>query len=446
MALKAGDIAGDYKILNAVGSGGMGDVFRAEHAITRRVEAIKVLSGAAGDEQEQRFLREVRLQASLSHPNIAAVYNAFRREDDLLLVMELVEGESLRAILDRGRLPLSCALDYASQVLAAVSYAHSHGIVHRDITPSNIIVTAQGLLKLTDFGLAKTPATPSLSQSGAPMGSPYYMSPEQVRNASDVDGRTDIYSIGAVLYEMVTGRKVFEGSDTFSIMHAHVASQPVAPREIEPQLPPELNLAILTALEKSPDQRFPTAGAFRAVIEHVLHGPAPEPVWRSRSVRMRAAVLGLAAVAGALPVVWYVSRPRAVLPLKPPLLSPAPPPMALTIVPPAPPAEEAPPEAPPKAKVVRKPISHQPRPEANLTPIVVGQNEHPREAPAPVEVASEKSESVGPPAPPVQAVDRDEPQPVQARKAAAAEKPAEKETKEPKQRNRLWRTLGRIFK
>src|SRR3989442_1745016 len=157
MGFKTGEIAGDYRILGPVGSGGMGEVFRAEHSITRRVEAIKVLcAGAAGSqEQEQRFLREVQLQASLSHPNIAAVYNAFRLGDDLLLVMELVEGESLRSILDRERLPLSMALDYASQALDAIAYAHGHGIIHRDISPSNIIITAQGRLKLTDFGLAK---------------------------------------------------------------------------------------------------------------------------------------------------------------------------------------------------------------------------------------------------------------------------------------------------
>src|SRR4029079_10441107 len=129
-----------YRIIEPIASGGMGQVFKAEHVITKRIEAIKVLSGAGTEEETDRFLREIQLQASLSHPNIAAVYNAFRFNDDLVMVMELVEGEPLRALLAGGRLPLPVAIDYACQVLKAVGYAHAHGVIHRDITPSNIIV------------------------------------------------------------------------------------------------------------------------------------------------------------------------------------------------------------------------------------------------------------------------------------------------------------------
>src|SRR5260370_25424853 len=159
MALKIGDAG--YRIIEPIASGGMGDVYKAEHVITKRVEAIKVLSGAGTEEQTDRFLREIQLQASLSHPNIAAVYNAFRCEDDLVMVMELVEGEPLRAVLERGLLPLGLAVDYARQVLDAMGYAHAHGVIHRDITPSNIVITAQGTVKLMDFGLAKAASSPS---------------------------------------------------------------------------------------------------------------------------------------------------------------------------------------------------------------------------------------------------------------------------------------------
>src|SRR5215472_9040316 len=139
MSQKFGDAG--YRIIEPIASGGMGQVFKAEHLITKRIEAVKVLSAVGTDEETDRFLREIQLQASLSHPNIAAVYNAFCIEDDLVMVMELVEGEPLRAVLERGPLPLTLAVDYALQVLEALRYAHGHGVIHRDITPSNIVIT-----------------------------------------------------------------------------------------------------------------------------------------------------------------------------------------------------------------------------------------------------------------------------------------------------------------
>jgi serine/threonine-protein kinase len=461
MGLKTGEIAGDYRILGPVGSGGMGEVFRAQHTITRRVEAIKVLcAGSAGSqEQEQRFLREVQLQASLSHPNIAAVYNAFRLGDDLLLVMELVEGESLCSILGRERIPLSMALDYASQALGAIAYAHGHGVIHRDISPSNIIITSQGRLKLTDFGLAKAPAMPSLSRSGAPLGSPCYMSPEQVRNSAEVDARTDIYSMGAVLYEMVTGRKVFDGRDAFSIMQAQVANAPVPLVDVEPKTPPELNMVILTALEKDPERRFPTAGTFRAALQHVLHGPVPEPVWRRRSAGRNAAAVVMAMAAGVLTPVWYLKHYRPIPPVKA-LVHAPPPPAVVQVAPPvqpeAPPvsAPEPPPQplapVPKTASRPRKPLSAAVH---DLTPRVVGEAE-----PVPVRPATVET---GP---------AQEPLAIRATQETAAERgetaehhaevpdppaaappdtpPSERAAadKEKKPRNRVWRALGRILK
>ena len=269
MSFEAGATVDAYRIISTLGSGGMGKVFRVEHALTNRQEAMKVLSGArlrAGDEA-QRFLREIRLQASLNHPNIAAVHHAFWLNDDLVMVMELVEGATLRSLLEVGRIPLKTALNFADQALGALHYAHQHSVVHRDVTPANILITPGGVVKLTDFGLAKAPSDLRLTQTGALMGSLYYMSPEQVRGMATLDGRTDVYSLGVVLYEMTTGSRPFEAEDPFSLMRAHVQQAPTPPREVNPSLPPELNEILLAALAKEPERRFSSAEAFRVTVE-----------------------------------------------------------------------------------------------------------------------------------------------------------------------------------
>jgi eukaryotic-like serine/threonine-protein kinase len=273
MSQKFGDAG--YRIIEPIASGGMGQVFKAEHVITKRIEAVKLLSGAGTKEETERFLREIQLQASLSHPNIAAVYNAFSMENDLVMVMELVEGEPLRNVLQRGRLAPEFAIRYACQVLGALSYAHEHGVIHRDVSPSNIVITPQGSVKLMDFGLAKASASPSSSLSGTYMGSPHYMSPEQVKDARQASAQSDIYSLGAVLYEMVTGRTVFESDSSFGVMQAQVEKAPKPPVEINPAIGPAVNTAILTALAKDPAQRFPNADAFRLALEGSIRTALP---------------------------------------------------------------------------------------------------------------------------------------------------------------------------
>ncbi len=267
MSFSIGDTVGDYRILEEIGRGGMGRVYKVEHTITRRVEAMKVLAGGRPDAPQQaaRSLREIQLQASLDHPNIAAVHNAFWAGEDLVLVMELIEGRSLRRALEGGRLPLATTLDYAGQALSALTYAHTNGVIHRDISPGNMMITPAGVLKLTDFGLAKGPSDARLSQSGAPLGSLWYMSPEQV-HGSESDARSDIYSLGAVLYEAASGKKPFEGDSAFAIMANQVGKPPAPPIEIDQSLPAVLSAALLRALEKDPDKRFQTAEEFRHVI------------------------------------------------------------------------------------------------------------------------------------------------------------------------------------
>jgi len=275
MSFEAGATVDAYRIVGTLGSGGMGEVFRVEHTLTNRQEAMKVLAGArlrAGDEA-QRFLREIRLQASLNHPNIAAVHHAFWLNDDLVMVMELVEGATLRSLLEAGRIPLKTALDFAGQALGALHYAHQHNVVHRDVTPANILITPSGVVKLTDFGLAKTPSDLRLTQTGALMGSLYYMSPEQIRGMAALDGRTDVYSLGVVLYEMTTSNKPFEAAEPFSLMRAHVEQAPTPPCELDPSLPPELNEILLTALAKEPERRFSSADAFRVRVAQLQGSP-----------------------------------------------------------------------------------------------------------------------------------------------------------------------------
>src|SRR5579872_5263570 len=286
MTFRPGDVIGDYRIAAVLGRGGMGHVFKVEHVITRRLEAMKVLlrDQASQPEFVQRFLREVQVQASLNHPNIAAVHNAFLVQDDLLLIMELIEGESLESMMQRGPLPWPDAVRYASQALAALAYAHAKAITHRDIKPGNIMITPEGIVKITDFGLAKIARDDlHLTHSGAVMGSVHYAPPEQVKGSAVIDGRSDIYSLGVVLYEMATGRKPFDGDSRFAIMSAQVAEAPAPPIERRPDLPQALNDVILTSLAKKPEERFASAGEFLQALQRVGFATEPAP-GNSRSI------------------------------------------------------------------------------------------------------------------------------------------------------------------
>jgi len=181
----------------------------------------------------------------------------------------LIQGQSLRKMQDSERLPLATSVDYACQALAALDYAHGYGVVHRDISPSNMIVTEDGVLKLTDFGLAKSHNDIRLTQTGALIGSLYYTSPEQVRGQTHIDARADIYSLGAVLYEMTTGVKPFPSDNPFALMLAHVEQPPVVPSEASPGLPPDLDEILMKALDKDPEKRFQSAELFRWALEGV---------------------------------------------------------------------------------------------------------------------------------------------------------------------------------
>jgi serine/threonine-protein kinase len=275
MPFEVGQVAADYEILGILGKGGMGRVYRVRNVISNRVEAMKVLLADVAAEADlgDRFIGEIRTLARLDHPNIAKFHTAFKFENQLVMLMELVEGFTLSERGKQEPLPLNEVLSYATQTLAALSYAHQNGVIHRDIKPSNIMVTPHGVVKLMDFGIAKSTFEPLLTRPGTTMGSMLYMSPEQVRGMT-VDARSDIYSVGVLLYELTSGRRPFEADNTYAILEAQLNATPQAPIELNPALPKPLNDIIMTALAKEPMQRFQTADAFRNALESIRERPA----------------------------------------------------------------------------------------------------------------------------------------------------------------------------
>jgi len=269
---------GDYEILKELGAGGMGKVYQVRNVITDRIEAMKVLLPdlAATQDLAARFLREVKLTASLDHPNICALRTAFSNDNRLYMVMEYVEGTTMATKLDMGPLTVNDAVKYISQVLSAVSYAHQRHIIHRDIKPANMMLTTQGVIKLMDFGIARSGDERGLTMTGTTLGSIGYMSPEQVKG-DPTDGRSDLYSVGICLYEFVTGRRPFVANSEYSIMAAHLNQAPKPPLELNPGLPAALNEIILMAIAKEPAKRFQTADAFANALTTVPASSAVAP-------------------------------------------------------------------------------------------------------------------------------------------------------------------------
>jgi serine/threonine-protein kinase len=270
-SIQTGDVVGDYRVIEIAGSGGMGAVYKIEHIITKRVEAMKLLPpGSNSDpEQVQRFEREIQVQARLHHPNIVELYNAVRDGNLIGLVMEFVEGESLQHMMESGPISVEAAVDFTCQVLRALAYAHDASVIHRDVAPANIIITRDRVAKLTDFGLARSAKDLRLSTSGIPLGSPWYMSPEQVRGNGTLDGRTDLYAMGAVLHEMLTGAKLFEVEGSFALMRAQVEAEPAPPSVRNPKVPAAIDEIVRKALAKDREMRFQSAEEFRLALESV---------------------------------------------------------------------------------------------------------------------------------------------------------------------------------
>ena len=271
---------GDYEIISELGHGGMGRVYKVRNVLTDRVEAMKVILPDLAGRKDflARFMREIKTLASLDHPNIAALRTAFTAPgDQFAMVMEYVEGVTLADKLDRGPLPTADALNYIDQVLSALSYAHARHVIHRDIKPGNMMLTPQGVVKLMDFGLARSADEVGLTVTGSTLGSLDYSSPEQVQ-AQPTDERSDIYSVGVSLYQMVTGKRMFGVTSSFSIMQAQVKEMPRPPIDIVPSIPKSLSDAIMISVAKDPAQRFQSAEAFRTALSQVNPNEAAAPV------------------------------------------------------------------------------------------------------------------------------------------------------------------------
>lgn len=263
MSIKVGDTIGDYQVVGQLGAGGMGAVFSVRHLISNRTEAMKVLLPdlEKNPELAERFLREIRLHASLSHPGIAGLHTAFRHNQQLLMVMEYVPGESLDLLLRQKRIDLTQAIDIAVQLLSALDYAHSMGIIHRDIKPANIILMRDSRVKLLDFGIARPVWDSSLTETGSVIGSLSYMSPEQIRGVG-VDHRTDLYATGVTLYEMTTGVRPFSGADPYAVMRSKIEDVPANPESLNPAISSDLSRVIGRSMLRDPAQRFGTAQEF----------------------------------------------------------------------------------------------------------------------------------------------------------------------------------------
>ncbi len=271
MAFEIGQRVGDYEIVSMLGVGGMGRVYRVRNVISDRTEAMKVLLPdlVAEPDLAGRFISEIRMLASFDHPNIAQLHTAFQVDNQLVMMMEFVEGSTLEQIAKQGPIPQSEVIKYVQQVLAALSYAHGRGVIHRDIKPANIMVTSQGNVKLMDFGIAKSRTEQDLTRPGTTMGSLYYMSPEQVRGGT-VDARSDIYSVGVMMYELLAGRRPFVADSAYEILNQQCNVIPQPPLEVNAQLPPPLSDIIVCAMAKDPANRFQNAQALSNALRQVV--------------------------------------------------------------------------------------------------------------------------------------------------------------------------------
>ena len=339
MPLSVGDQVGPYEVLASIGSGGMGDVYRARDSRLDRLVALKIIrpAGTGDPERRRRFLQEARTASALNHPNIVTIYDIGSAEGFDYLAMELVPGKPLNQLIPREGLPLNELLRFAIQIADALAKAHAGGIIHRDLKPANVMVTAEGVIKVLDFGLAKlqlaasaateTAATATMATAeGTIIGTASYMSPEQVEG-KPADARSDIFSFGVMLYEMATGRRTFRGDSAPSIMAAVLREEPPPVSDWRPDLPAELTRLITRCLRKDPARRAHSMADLRVAMEELREEStsgklSSPPVAREGPSRRRGFWLALP-LAAALAVAGYVgwrattSRSGNDLPLQP---------------------------------------------------------------------------------------------------------------------------------
>lgn len=277
MSFSNGENVGPYRIVEQLGSGGMATVFKAYHANLDRYVAIKVLHPAFKQDPNflSRFQREARIVAKLQHPAIVPVYDFNEHDGQPYLVMRFIEGETLKARLSKGDLPLPEVVRVLHPVGEALQYAHGQGVLHRDVKPSNVLLTPDGQVFLADFGLARiAQAGESTLSQDALVGTPQYISPEQARGDSDLDARTDIYSLGVVLYELLIGRVPYQADTPYAVIHDHIYAPLPLPRSIKPGFPESLERVLLKALAKEQDDRYASVAelltAFESAAQMIL--------------------------------------------------------------------------------------------------------------------------------------------------------------------------------
>jgi len=311
---------GRYRILRKLGSGGMANVYLAEDEELGRRVAIKILNDRYANDELfiERFRREAKSAAALSHPNIVSIYDRGQAEGTYYIAMEVIEGRSLKElILTRGPLPIGQAIAYTLEILDALRFAHRHGIIHRDVKPHNILIGGERL-KVTDFGIARAGAS-QMTEAGSIMGTAQYLSPEQARGAP-VTASSDLYSVGIVLYEMLTGKVPFSGDSAIEIAMKHLNELPKPPSKIRPEIPEDLDHVVLRALAKAPEDRYQTAEEFAEDLHRVEAG-LPLPPETSEAATALLAVPG-ATIGGTTQVLptdaTQVAPPRPHVPRRPP--------------------------------------------------------------------------------------------------------------------------------
>jgi serine/threonine-protein kinase len=350
-----------YQIIEKLGAGGMGEVYKAQDTRLNRFVAMKVLPArmSADPERRRRFLREAQSASALNHPNIITIYDIVSDGDTQYMVVEYVAGKTLLELIPQGGLPVPQVIQYAGQIADALAAAHAAGIIHRDLKPANVMVTNSGLVKLLDFGLAKvvdqTPVQDTgttatslqapMTVEGTIMGTVNYMSPEQAEG-KPVDARSDIFSCGAVMYEMLTGRSAFRGSSAISTLSAVLRDEVQPIEQLTPDVPVALERIVLRCLRKDPRERFQSARDVQAALAEVkrqaesdaLYRPAPvapvapPPAPRGSRAPAAALVIFLLATAAA-GVFWWMTKPRpapAIAPETPVVSSNKPSPLAST--------------------------------------------------------------------------------------------------------------------
>jgi beta-lactam-binding protein with PASTA domain/predicted Ser/Thr protein kinase len=309
---------GRYRIQRKLGAGGMADVYLAEDQELGRRVAIKILNGrhANDDQFIERFRREAKNAAALNHPNIVSIYDRGNAEDTYYIAMEFLDGRTLKElIVSRGAAPINVAIEYARQILSALRFAHRHGIVHRDIKPHNVLVDAEGRVKVTDFGIARA-GTSQMTETGSIVGTAQYLSPEQARGG-EIDPRSDLYSLGVVLYELLTGKTPFDGDTPVEIAMKHLSNAPQPPSKLRPDIPPELDMVVLRALAKSPDDRYQSADEMESDLERVARGARVSATTSDTAtlvLRRRAAAGAAASATAATMIATPPSTPAAAVP------------------------------------------------------------------------------------------------------------------------------------